>query len=114
MIESVSEAVLLPLKIEVGLEVDPELWRDSEVAPQTQGRIRCDASAPMDNFDALQVLLDQPERQGTQARLLIAWDGYSSRRRKRKFLSFARKKAGYRARALLASRLTHRMLILSG
>jgi len=50
MIESVSEAVLLPLKIEVGLEVDPKPWRDSEVAPQTQGRVRRDASVPMDNL----------------------------------------------------------------
>ena len=33
MVESVSEAVLLPLEIEVGLEVEPQLWRDSEVAP---------------------------------------------------------------------------------
>jgi hypothetical protein len=50
MVESVFETVLLPLEIEAGLEVEPELWRDSEVAPQTQGRVHRDASVPVDNL----------------------------------------------------------------
>ena len=50
LIESVSETVLLPLKIEVGLEVEPELGRDSEVATQTQGRVRGYASVSMNNL----------------------------------------------------------------